>query len=36
MSEGKRKSALVVEGGGMRCIFAAGVLHAFSKAGFDP
>lgn len=30
------KSALVVEGGGMRGIFAAGVLHAFGKAGFDP
>ncbi len=30
------KSALVVEGGGMRSIFAAGVLHAFGKAGFDP
>lgn len=28
--------ALVVEGGGMRAIFAAGVLHAFGKAGFDP
>ncbi len=30
------KSALVVEGGGMRSIFAAGVLHAFGKVGFDP
>ena len=30
------KSALIVEGGGMRGIFAAGVLHAFGKAGFDP
>jgi predicted patatin/cPLA2 family phospholipase len=30
------KSALVVEGGGMRGIFAAGVLHAFGKASFDP
>lgn len=30
------KSALVVEGGGMRSIFAAGVLHAFGEAGFDP
>jgi predicted patatin/cPLA2 family phospholipase len=30
------KTALVVEGGGMRGIFAAGVLHAFGKAGFDP
>ncbi|MRR16751.1 MAG: patatin family protein [Deltaproteobacteria bacterium] len=32
----KFKSALVVEGGGMRGIFAAGVLHAFGKDGFDP
>jgi predicted patatin/cPLA2 family phospholipase len=32
----KPKSAIVVEGGGMRGIFAAGVLHAFGKAGFDP
>lgn len=30
------KSALVVEGGGMRGIFAAGVLHAFGAEGFDP
>ncbi len=30
------KSALIVEGGGMRSIFAAGVLHAFGRAGFDP
>ncbi|PKN18702.1 MAG: patatin family protein [Deltaproteobacteria bacterium HGW-Deltaproteobacteria-6] len=30
------KSALIVEGGGMRGIFAAGVLHAFGNAGFDP
>jgi predicted patatin/cPLA2 family phospholipase len=30
------KSALVVEGGGMRGIFAAGVLNAFGKAAFDP
>lgn len=36
MSEPKRKSALVVEGGGMRGIFAAGVLRAFASAGFDP
>jgi len=36
MSDGNHKTALVVEGGGMRCIFAAGVLHAFGKAGFDP
>jgi len=32
----KPKTALVVEGGGMRGIFAAGVLHAFGNAGFDP
>ena len=32
----KPKTALVVEGGGMRGIFAAGVLHAFGEAGFDP
>ncbi|TAL32364.1 MAG: patatin family protein [Spirochaetes bacterium] len=30
------KWALVVEGGGMRGVFAAGVLNAFGKAGFDP
>lgn len=30
------KSALVVEGGGMRSIFAAGVLHALGKESFDP
>jgi len=36
MSKGKRKSALVVEGGGMRGIFAAGVLNAFGNASFDP
>ena len=30
------KSALVVEGGGMRSIFAAGVLNAFGNAAFDP
>ncbi len=30
------QKAIVVEGGGMRGIFAAGVLHAFGKAGFDP
>ena len=36
MSNNNDKSALVVEGGGMRGIFAAGVLHAFGKAGFDP
>ena len=28
--------ALVVEGGGMRGIFSAGVLKAFGEAGFDP
>jgi predicted patatin/cPLA2 family phospholipase len=35
----KRKtatSALVVEGGGMRSVFSAGVLHAFGAPGFDP
>ncbi len=32
----KGKYALVVEGGGMRCIFAAGVLNAFGHASFDP
>jgi predicted patatin/cPLA2 family phospholipase len=36
MSVGKIKSALVVEGGGMRGAFSAGVLHAFGKAGFYP
>ena len=36
MNNDKIKSALVVEGGGMRGIFAAGVLHAFGEAGFDP
>jgi predicted patatin/cPLA2 family phospholipase len=36
MNKKNGKSALVVEGGGMRCIFAAGVLHSFGKAGFDP
>jgi len=30
------QKAIVVEGGGMRGIFAAGVLHAFGNAGFDP
>lgn len=30
------KSALVVEGGGMRGVFSAGVLHAFGTSGFDP
>ncbi|NLD81746.1 MAG: patatin family protein [Smithella sp.] len=32
----KKKSALIVEGGGMRGIFAAGILHAFGNKGFDP
>lgn len=32
----KKKSALVVEGGGMRGVFSAGVLNAFGTAGFDP
>jgi predicted patatin/cPLA2 family phospholipase len=36
MSNNSGKSALVVEGGGMRGVFAAGVLHAFGNAGFDP
>jgi predicted patatin/cPLA2 family phospholipase len=30
------KSALVVEGGGMRGVFAAGVLNAFGSEKFDP
>ncbi len=30
------RSALVVEGGGMRGMFTAGVLHAFGGEGFDP
>ena len=30
------KTALIVEGGGLRGIFAAGVLNAFSETGFDP
>jgi len=32
----KKKSALIVEGGGMRGIFAAGILHSFGNRGFDP
>ncbi|MBN1663108.1 MAG: patatin family protein [Deltaproteobacteria bacterium] len=32
----KHQLALVVEGGGMRCIFAAGIFNAFGAAGFDP
>lgn len=30
------RTALVVEGGGMRGVFAAGVLDSFLEAGFDP
>jgi predicted patatin/cPLA2 family phospholipase len=30
------KSALVVEGGGMRGVFASGVLNEFGRQGFDP
>jgi predicted patatin/cPLA2 family phospholipase len=36
MSNKSGKTALVVEGGGMRGIFAAGILHAFGEKGFDP
>ncbi len=36
MSDKPGKTALVVEGGGMRGIFAAGILHAFGREGFDP
>jgi predicted patatin/cPLA2 family phospholipase len=32
----KKNSALVVEGGGMRGVFSAGVLNAFGTTGFDP
>ena len=32
----KKIRALIVEGGGMRGIFTAGVLDAFFKAGYDP
>ena len=32
----RNKSALVVEGGGMRGVFAAGVLNAFGSEKFDP
>lgn len=35
MSE-RMRTALVVEGGGMRGIFSAGVLDAFADVGFDP
>jgi predicted patatin/cPLA2 family phospholipase len=31
-----KKFALVVEGGGMRSIFSAGVLDSFFESGFDP
>ena len=36
MSDNSGKTALVVEGGGMRGIFAAGILHAFGREKFDP
>ncbi len=36
MSNKTGKTALVVEGGGMRGIFAAGILHAFGREKFDP
>ena len=36
MRTGKRKTALVVEGGGMRGIYTAGILDAFLTANFDP
>jgi predicted patatin/cPLA2 family phospholipase len=36
INTGNGKSALVVEGGGMRSVFAAGVLNAFGNAAFDP
>lgn len=36
MSRKEKISALVVEGGGMRGVFSAGVLDAFGGAGFDP
>ncbi|HDQ03029.1 MAG TPA: patatin family protein [Deltaproteobacteria bacterium] len=36
MSTEPGKTALVVEGGGMRGIFAAGILHAFGRENFDP
>jgi predicted patatin/cPLA2 family phospholipase len=35
-SKNTRKFALVVEGGGMRTIFAAGVLDSFHENNFDP
>ncbi len=30
------KTALVVEGGGMRSVFTAGVLDTFLEHGYDP
>ncbi|OHD64337.1 MAG: hypothetical protein A2176_01745 [Spirochaetes bacterium RBG_13_51_14] len=36
MKTKRGKSALVVEGGGMRGVFAAGVLNAFGSEAFDP
>jgi predicted patatin/cPLA2 family phospholipase len=36
MKNKNSKTALVVEGGGMRGIFAAGILHAFGRENFDP
>jgi predicted patatin/cPLA2 family phospholipase len=36
MVDKRNKSALVVEGGGMRGVFAAGVLNAFGREKFDP
>ncbi|HPD56746.1 MAG TPA: patatin family protein [Smithellaceae bacterium] len=36
MSNEPGKTALVVEGGGMRGIYAAGILHAFGRENFDP
>jgi len=32
----KNKTALIVEGGGMRGVFSAGVLNSFGTSGFDP
>ncbi|MCP4131484.1 MAG: patatin family protein [bacterium] len=36
MENKRNRKALVVEGGAMRGVFAAGVLNAFGNAGFDP
>jgi len=36
MRDNRGRSALVVEGGGMRGVFSAGVLKAFGEAEFDP